>query len=190
MVQKLGLKSVIHSCPYRTGWLQDKHALEVREQCLIDFKIGQYKDQFLCDIVDISSCHILLIRLWQYDCRGIHDCVINVITIEKGSRKYSLIPLQNEELSRRNLSIGSQVELKYFERVRGLSGKKTCGTPKKDEMKQNVNKRKSVQVEDLEDMNVKNQFRIYVLHPRRCYSINLEHDFKPWLFDIGASQGS
>lgn len=33
------------------------------------------------------------------------------------------------------------------------------------------NKEKSVQVEDLEDMYVKNQFGIYVLDPRRYYSI-------------------
>ena len=32
--------------------------------------------------------------------------------------------------------------------------------------KKKKNKGKSVQVEDLEDMYVKNQFRIYVLNPR------------------------
>ena len=37
MVQKLDLKTVRHPCPYRIGWLQDDHALEVREQCLVDF---------------------------------------------------------------------------------------------------------------------------------------------------------
>ena len=41
MVQKLGLKRVRHPCPYRIGWLQGEHALEVREQCLVDFQIGQ-----------------------------------------------------------------------------------------------------------------------------------------------------
>ena len=40
MVQKLGLKRVRHPCPYRIGWLQNDHALEVREQCLVDFQIG------------------------------------------------------------------------------------------------------------------------------------------------------
>ena len=39
MVQKLGLERVKHPCPYRIGWLQDDHALEVREQCLVDFQI-------------------------------------------------------------------------------------------------------------------------------------------------------
>ena len=40
MVQKLGLKRVRCPCPYRIGWLQGEHALEVREQCLVDFQIG------------------------------------------------------------------------------------------------------------------------------------------------------
>ncbi|MFA1068254.1 retropepsin-like aspartic protease, partial [Klebsiella pneumoniae] len=60
MVEKLGLKRARHPYPYRIGWLQGEHALEVREQCLVDFQIGQYKDQVLCDIFDMKSCHVLL----------------------------------------------------------------------------------------------------------------------------------
>ena len=71
---------------------QNKCALEVKEKCLIDFHIGQYKDQVLCNIVDMNSWHVLLGRPWQYDCRVVHDCVRNVFTIEKGCRKFSLIP--------------------------------------------------------------------------------------------------
>ena len=81
MVQKLGLKRVRHPYPYRIGGLQGDHALDVREQCLVDFQIGQYKDHVLCDIVDKNSCHILLGRPWQYDCRVMHDCVKNVIIV-------------------------------------------------------------------------------------------------------------
>ena len=116
MVQKLGLKRVRNPYPYRIGWLQGEHALEMREQCLVDFQIGQYKDQVLCDIVDMNNCHVLLGRPWQYDFRVVHDCVRNVFIIKKCGRKFSLIPLQNEELGRRNLSIGSRVELKDSEK--------------------------------------------------------------------------
>ena len=93
MIQKLGLKRMRHPYPYGIGWLQGDHALEVREQCLVDFQIRQYKDQVLYDIVDMNSCHVLLGRPCQYDCRVVHDCVRNVYTIEKGGRKFSLIPL-------------------------------------------------------------------------------------------------
>ena len=61
----------------------------------------------LCDIVDMNSCYMFFGRPLQYDCKVVHDCVRNVFTIEKGGRKFSLIPLQNEELGRRKLSIGS-----------------------------------------------------------------------------------
>ena len=64
MVQILGLKRVRHPCPYRISWLQDEHTLEVREQCFVNFQIGQYVDQVLCNIVDMSSCCILLRRPW------------------------------------------------------------------------------------------------------------------------------
>ena len=67
-----------------------------------------------------------------------------------------MIPLQNEELSRRNLSIGSQVELADSEKVGDQCGKQTCSTPKMDVKKKKKNKGKSAQVEDLEDMYVKN----------------------------------
>ena len=79
----------------------------MKQQCLINFQSGQYKDQVLCDIVDMNSCHILLGRPWQCNCRAVHDCFKNVFTIEKSGRKNSLIPLHNEEVNRRNLSIGN-----------------------------------------------------------------------------------
>ena len=37
MVQKLGLRRMINSYPYRIGWLRGEHAFEVREQYLVDF---------------------------------------------------------------------------------------------------------------------------------------------------------
>ena len=77
-----------------------------------------------------------------------------------------MIPLQNEELDRRDVSIGTRVELKDFERVIGRCGKKTYITSRMDVKKKKQNKGKNVQVEDLEDMYVKNQFGIYVLNPR------------------------
>ena len=110
----------------------------------------------MCCLVDLGSMIVGL-------------CMI-VFTVEKGGRKFSLIPLQNEELGRRNLSIGSRVELTDSERVGDQHGKKTYGTPTVDVKKKKKNKGKNVQVEDLEDMYVKNKFGIYVLNPKRCSS--------------------
>lgn len=83
----------------------------MREQCLVDFEIGQYKDQVLSDIVNMKTGHILLGRPWQDDCKVIHDCIKNVFIVVKGGRKSSLIPLQDIELGRRNMSFGRRVEL-------------------------------------------------------------------------------
>ena len=65
MVQKLGLKRVRHPCPYRIGWLQGEHALEVKKQCLVDFQIGQYNVKycvilwiwivFICYSIDLGT---------------------------------------------------------------------------------------------------------------------------------------
>lgn len=64
MVQKLGLKRLRHPCPYKISWLQDEHALEVREKCLLNFEIVPYVDQVLCHVVNMSTCHLLLGRPW------------------------------------------------------------------------------------------------------------------------------
>ena len=50
-------------------------------------------DQVLCNIVDVSSCQILLGRPWQYDCRVVYNCVKNVFIVEKGGMNFSLVPL-------------------------------------------------------------------------------------------------
>ncbi len=77
--------------------MQDEYALEMRKQCVVDFQIGQYKDQVLCDIVDMKNFHLLLGRHWKYDCRVVYDCIKNLFTIEKGGRKHSLILLEEPE---------------------------------------------------------------------------------------------
>ena len=87
-------------------------------------------DQVFYDILDKISCHILLGRPWQYGCKVVHDSFKNVFTIEKGGSKHSLIPLQNEELGRRNLFFCSQVELRDSERVGDQHGKQICCAPK------------------------------------------------------------
>ena len=109
----------------------------------------------LCDIMDMNSYHFLLGRRWQYDYRVVHDCVKNAFITVKGGRNNSLIPLHNEELGRRNLSIGRQVELEDSERVRDQCGQQTYRTSRMDVKKQKWNKGKNVQVEVLEDMYVK-----------------------------------
>ena len=44
MVQKLNLKIVSHSHPYKLCWLQSGNENKVNKRCLVSFSIGHYKD--------------------------------------------------------------------------------------------------------------------------------------------------
>lgn len=45
MVEKMELETVVHPIPYRVSWLQKGHQVNVAKQCLVEFKIGGYKDE-------------------------------------------------------------------------------------------------------------------------------------------------
>jgi len=64
MVEKMGLKRMEHSTPYRVSWLQKGHQVLVNEQCKVEFQIGTYKDEVLCDIIPMDVYHILLGMSW------------------------------------------------------------------------------------------------------------------------------
>ncbi|KAM7461397.1 hypothetical protein LguiA_029518 [Lonicera macranthoides] len=51
MVDKLGLLTIKHLCPYKLRWLNFNREIRVDQQVLISFSIGKYKDEVLCDIV-------------------------------------------------------------------------------------------------------------------------------------------
>jgi hypothetical protein len=64
MVEKLDLEKTPHLSPYRVSWLQKGHQVMVTKQCLVEFKIGGYRDEILCDMIPIDVCHVLLGRPW------------------------------------------------------------------------------------------------------------------------------
>jgi hypothetical protein len=51
MVEKLELETILHPNPYRVSWLQKGHRVNVTKQCLVEFKIGGYKNEILCDVI-------------------------------------------------------------------------------------------------------------------------------------------
>ena len=62
MVENLELETIVHPSPYRVSWLQKGHHVNVTGQCLVEFKIGGYKDEILCDVIPMDVCHLLLGR--------------------------------------------------------------------------------------------------------------------------------
>ena len=78
------------------SWLQKGHQLLVNEQCNVEFHIGTYKDEILCDIMPMDVCHILLGRSWKYDKKFVHDGRKNTYSLEKDGKRHTLSPLEYE----------------------------------------------------------------------------------------------
>jgi hypothetical protein len=105
MVEKLELKTTAHPRPYKVSWLQKGHQVMVSQQCQVEFKIGGYKDEILCDVIPMDVCHILLGRPWKYDRKVIHDGRKNTYTLEKNGRTHMLLPIVDKEKAEASSSI-------------------------------------------------------------------------------------
>jgi hypothetical protein len=98
MVEKLELKTTGHPKPYKVSWLQKGHQVMITKQCLVEIKIGGYKDEILCDVIPMDVCHILLGRPWQFDRNVIHDGRKNTYTLEKNGRMHMLLPIEEKRV--------------------------------------------------------------------------------------------
>jgi hypothetical protein len=98
MVEKLELETTDHPIPYKVSWLQKGHQVSVAKQCLVEFKIGEYNDKVLCDVIPMDVCHLLLGRPWQYDRNVVHDGRMNTYTLERNGRTYRLLLIKDKEV--------------------------------------------------------------------------------------------
>jgi hypothetical protein len=98
MVEKLELETTAHPNPYKVSWLQKGHQVMVSRQCNVEFKIGGYKDEILCDVIPMDVCHVLLGRPWKYDRNVIHDGRKNTYTLEKNGRTHMLLPMEDKKV--------------------------------------------------------------------------------------------
>jgi hypothetical protein len=98
MVEKLELETFAHLSPYKVSWLQKGYQVTITKQCLVEFKIGGYKDEILCDVILMDVCHLLLGRLWQYDKNFVHDGRKNTYTLEKNGKMYMLLSIKDKEV--------------------------------------------------------------------------------------------
>jgi hypothetical protein len=98
MVENIELETVAHPSPYRVSWLQKGHRVNVTKQCLVEFKIGGYKDEILCDVIPMDVFHLLLGRPWQYEINIVHDGRKNTYTLKKNGRTHMLLPIKDREV--------------------------------------------------------------------------------------------
>jgi hypothetical protein len=122
MVEKLEMKTNKHPSPYKVTWLQKGHRVCVTKQCLVNFKMGEYKDEILCDVIPMDVCHVLLGRPWQYDRHVIHDGRMNTYTLEKDGRSHTLHLVKDKEVKP---EVGNTILL--------MSGKELLTKMEKDE---------------------------------------------------------
>jgi len=50
-----GLKTITHAKSYKLSWLIEEGEIKVDKQVLINFSIGSYKDEVLCDLVPMEA---------------------------------------------------------------------------------------------------------------------------------------
>jgi hypothetical protein len=98
MVENMELETIEHPSLYRVSWLQKGHYVNVTKQCLVEFKIGGYNENILCDVIPMDVCHLLLGRPWKYDRNVIHDGRKNTYTLEKNGRTHMLFPIKDKEV--------------------------------------------------------------------------------------------
>jgi hypothetical protein len=97
MVEKLELETFAHPSPYKVSWLQKGHQVTITKQCLVEFKIGGYRNDILCEVIPMDVCHLLLGKPWKYDINVIHDGIKNTYTLEKNCRMHMLLPIEDKK---------------------------------------------------------------------------------------------
>jgi hypothetical protein len=96
MVENVKLDMTSHPNPYKLLWLQKGNQVMVIRQCKVDIKIGGYKDGFLCDVISMDVCHVLMGRTWQYDMNFIHSWRKKTYTLEKNGCNHMLLPIEDK----------------------------------------------------------------------------------------------
>jgi len=98
MVEKLNLQLVPHPIPYKLQWINEDGDLTVDKQVKVEFYVGNYKNNVLCDVVPMEACDILLGRPWQFDKKTMHNGLTNEITFTHNEKKFTLNPLSHSQV--------------------------------------------------------------------------------------------
>lgn len=104
--------------------MQKDHKALVNEHFLVNFKIGSYQDEFLCDIIPMDVFHMLLGTPWKFDQQVVHDGRANTFSLTKDGIHNKLKPLKEEEEKVCNNSIIFLVDGRKF--LEGMRHEHMC----------------------------------------------------------------
>lgn len=93
-----------HEAPYSFGWVKKGPQVRVTQACKVPLSIGKhYKQEVLCDILDMNACHILLGRPWEFDNNVTNKGKDNVMIFRWGDCKIAmaLVPHFNKVTEKR-----------------------------------------------------------------------------------------
>ncbi|KAA0065917.1 plasma membrane ATPase 1 [Cucumis melo var. makuwa] len=94
LVTILNLKTDPHSDLYKIGWVKKGGEALINEIYTVPLSIGNsYKDQIVCDVIEMDVCHLLLGRPWQHDTRTLHRGRENTYEFHWMGKTVILLPL-------------------------------------------------------------------------------------------------
>ncbi|KAJ9557269.1 hypothetical protein OSB04_011883 [Centaurea solstitialis] len=97
LIEKLDLPTVKHPKPYCLQWLNDHGEIKVNKQVLLNFSIGKYEDEVLCDVVPMTAGHVILGRPWEFDRKTTHDGSSNKYHFVFKNQNFTLVPMTPQQ---------------------------------------------------------------------------------------------
>ena len=68
LVESLKLLIIDHPKPYKLGCIKNVEPVYITKQCRVPLSIGKhYRDEIICDVVDMKVCQLLLGHAWHFD---------------------------------------------------------------------------------------------------------------------------
>ncbi|XP_071924863.1 uncharacterized protein [Coffea arabica] len=125
MVERLSMPTSDHPRPYKLQWLNNSGEVRVHKQVLINFAIGRYKDDVLCDVVPMQATHIILGRPWQFDKRVIFDGFLNKYSFVHNTKKITLAPLTPQQVHEDQIGLQKEYDMHCDNKKKNLHDTKS-----------------------------------------------------------------